>query len=133
MRRSCSDSMLTASQGDGSEGQVRGRPAAQARVSCVSIGTVLDLDRLPTAVALVPEPKKISEAIVPKAGRMDDAWYAEDRGKPALTRRSSPNYNCDIYTNNQPSAFVHGMQASTRIIHIGAKSSECLRFDIDVV
>ncbi len=74
----------------------------------------------------------MSEAIVPKAGHMDDGWRAEDRGKPALTRRSSPNCNFDICTNNQPSAFVHGMQTSTHIIHIGAKSSERLRFDIDV-
>lgn len=111
---------------------IRGRPATRAIVSCVSIGTVADAGGLPTAAALVPEPKKISETIVPKAGHMDDDWCAEDRGKPALTRRSSPNCNCDICPNDQPPAFVHGMQTSPHIIHVDAKSSERLRFDIDV-
>src|SRR2546429_3968242 len=63
---------------------------------------------------------------------MDDAWCAEDRGKPALTRRSPPNCNFDICTSNQPSALVDRMQAPTHIIHIDAKSGERLRFDIDV-
>jgi hypothetical protein len=90
------------------------------------------VDGLPTAAALVPEPKKISEAVVPETSRMDDALRAEDSGKPALTRRLSPNCNNDICTNNQTTAFVDGMQAPTHIIHIDAKSSERLRFDIDV-
>jgi hypothetical protein len=102
------------------------------RSRSVSIGTVPDVDGLPTAAALVPEPKKISEAVIPETGRMDDALCAEDSGKPALTRRSSPNCNSDICTNNQTTAFVDRMQAPTHIIHIDAKSSERLRFDIDV-
>ena len=105
------------------------RPREQG---CLTFRLERSVTGLPTAAALVPEPKKISEAIVPKAGHMDEHWCAEDRGKPALTRRSSPNCNCDICTNNKPSAFIHGMQTPTHIIHIGAKSSERLRFDIDV-
>src|SRR5438132_11367789 len=48
--------------------------AGIGRSRSVSIGTVPDVDGLPTAAALVPEPKKISDAVVPETGRMDDAW-----------------------------------------------------------
>jgi hypothetical protein len=44
--------------------------AGTGRWRSVSIGTVLDVDGLPTAASLVP---KISETVVPEPGHMDDA------------------------------------------------------------
>lgn len=62
---------------------------------------------------------------------MDDG-QAEQSPEPNMAGRGKPNCNRAIGSHEDSVLGVHAMEPTAHIVHAGAETGECFRFEIDV-